>query len=62
MILMLSGRISKGEHIKLHAVIGANVVGQDTYPSSALCIEGNVGNAAKTTTLRQYADHCRGNW
>ena len=52
--LMLSDRTPRSGHMGLHLVIGANIVPQGTNPSGALYTERNVGNVAKTISLRQY--------
>ena len=43
-------------HMRPCAAIIANIVERGTYPSSALYMEGSVGNVVKTTTLRESAD------
>ena len=58
---MQSGRTLRSEYLGLHAAVDANIMGQSTHPSSALCSERNVGNAAEATTLRQYAGPKEGN-
>ena len=52
------GKTPKSVLVRPCAVRSANIAGQDTCPGSALYMERNVGNAAKKTTSRQFADLC----
>ena len=48
--------------MRSHTVISANILEQDAQSHSALHMETNVGDAAKTTTLRWSADPHEDEW